>query len=445
MPAPRVRANGRRITPGVLRFDELPSASPTPELGAARRHDPYYSTIYWPYPLEVAWLPPRDAAHLFPTRPRRYIEATTYDQALDRVVNVTGHTSRHTGDVYANLLGVVHGWKTCTPEQAAALVGRMDLWSGNAMPVATSIAAGLVETGITSIAAGRPRLLRPRTRWEAHDRLLKELNLGQLLAVTGGDTWASGPDTPRHNVLATELALRIAEHCDVATLLTEDYSRLGDLAGPASTQDGWTINARAAADFTVVRTDGLRIAVELTATTSRNLARKIESYAHLFSIGAPGLTVLFVLAPSTAPEAPRTNQLRQRVMRLMERAVTRHPGSPYSPTAHRFGVISWDEWFPGPGLVSERFLSLITLRPPDVAEPRHWVPSAYLDKQQVPMDLEGDGLAVSDDGGWVRLAEMAKLRGSTPHWLRGPLHEPALRALDRQVLGNAIDLREWCS
>jgi len=411
-----------------------------PELGAAKRHDPYYSTIHWPYPVTASWLPPKHAARLFPTRPRRYIEYTRYEGALEDILGTGGRTSRHTGDVYATLLGAIHGWKTCTTEQVAALTGREDLWSGSAMPYARSIAAGLVELGVTSFAEGRPKLLRARKSWEAHDRLLKELSLSQLLTVTGGGAWATGPDTPRHNVLTTELALRVAELCDIATVLTEEYSRLSELAGPPTSGDSWTINPRAAADFTIVRRDGLRIAVEVTATTSKNLERKIQSYAHMFDNGAPGLVVIFLLAPSIAPKAPRASKLRKRVQSLIESAVRIHPGTRFAPSADCFGVSSWEEWFPQPGFVAERFFSLTAARPSDVKEFRGWSAADFLDAGTVTMGQRDAETPSRPSDNQLMVVELAKLRGSTPHWLRGPLHADALRELGDQILNDTFDL-----
>jgi hypothetical protein len=127
--------------------------------------------------------------------------------------------------------------------------------------------------------------------------------------------------------------------------------------------------------------------------------------------------------------------VRSTVMRLIERAVREHPGTSLNRTARRFGVISWEDWFPGPQLVSERFLSLTTFGPTEAGSTPGWAPTVFLDRRHVPMDLAGPGLAVGDTGGWLRVVEMAKLRGSTPHWLRGPLRSEARTELSNQMLG----------
>jgi hypothetical protein len=86
-----------------------------------------------------------------------------YQEALDRVLDAGGHTSRQTGDVYATLLGAVHGWKTGTSEQLAAVTGRQDLWSGATTPYATTIAAGPIDLGHLFARDGVARkLVRPR-------------------------------------------------------------------------------------------------------------------------------------------------------------------------------------------------------------------------------------------------------------------------------------------
>jgi hypothetical protein len=89
--------------------------------------------------------------------------------------------------------------------------------------------------------------------------------------------------------------------------------------------------------------NALRIAVEVTATTSKNLERRIESYARMFYNGATGLVVVFLLAPSIALNAPRASKLRGRVTRLIESAVRKCPGTSSAPGAERLGIASWDE------------------------------------------------------------------------------------------------------
>src|SRR5690625_7380734 len=51
----------------------------------------------------------------------------------------------------------------------------------------------------------------------AYSRYRKTLTFAEHLAVTGGQGWDSEHRFDRHNVLTTELALRAAEYCDVAT------------------------------------------------------------------------------------------------------------------------------------------------------------------------------------------------------------------------------------
>lgn len=118
----------------------------------------------------------------------------------------------------------------------------------------------------------------------------------------------------------------------------------------------------------------------------------------------------------------------------------KHPGTHLGPSADRFGVTSWDEWFPAHGLVSDGFFSLTAARPADVTRALGWSPAAFLDTSSVAMGNGDVELSAHYAGGGLRLVEMAKLRGSTPHWLRGPLHPDAVRELDHQILDGTLKL-----
>jgi hypothetical protein len=182
-----------------------------------------------------------------------------------------------------------------------------------------------------------------------------------------------------------------------------------------------------------MRTDGLRIAVEVTATTGKNLDRKIESYAHMFRNAAPRLAVVFVVTPSMAPNARSPKKIRARVLRHRARSayILEHQlrAEPLPLRCRRVGRV-----VPGPRPHAERFLTLAALQIVDVRGDGGWTPTACLDARHVQMDLFGPSLAADAAGGWLRLAELAKLRGSTPHWLRGPLRREALEDLDGWVL-----------
>jgi hypothetical protein len=240
--------------------------------------------------------------------------------------------------------------------------------------------------------------------------------------------------------LATELGLRVAEYADrVATVLPESYSRLSQLAGPEA-PSGYPRpkSSRRAADLTVVRDDGLKIALELTASRGSNLERKVRAYARLFAGGVHGLVVVFVVAPSIDAAAPAPGKVRNLVQRVIEEQVREMPGSSFDPTAHRFGVVSWEDWFPGPGLVSEQFFHLTAQRSLDAGLGR-WQAAAFLDEASVTLDPERHGpIKVAEDR-WLRPVEFARLLGSTPHWMRGSPHPAALRELDAWVADDHRD------
>ena len=416
-------------------FDELEPYSRQFELGAARRTDPYYD-IEWGYPATLNWIPSNRAHVAFSTRPSRHMKSLDQEQALAHLLDAGRRTTRHTLDVHSALLGAVHGWKTCTSEQAAAITGRRDFWNGGSLPYANLTASGLIDLGTLVGGFRGPRIFAAPASREVHRVLLKELGLRQLLEITGGEGWARGPAGFRHNVLATELGLRAAEYAEnVAAVLPESYSRLHALAGPERPSVyPRSKGSRRAADLTLVRTDGLKIAIELTASRGANLKDKIEAYARLFAGGVHGLVVIFVTAPSTDPDAPAPGKVGGLVRRLIEEAVLDFSGSSFDRAAHRFGVATWADWFPGPGRVSEDFFAMTAERP-SVQRGWAWTSASFGNASSVALDPEGLGHVHVAEAGWLRVAEFARLLGSTPHWWRTDLHPEALRELSGHVLG----------
>lgn len=141
-------------------------------------------------------------------------------------------------------------------------------------------------------------------------------------------------------------------------LLGENYSNLNNLITnehhvPYETSEGY-------ADATILRNDGLRIAIELTANAGESFRKKVERYARLLQhndLAATGLCVVFVLAaPHNNPAAQR--QLRAKAYRAIAAACREHPGPTQDPTAARIGIATWRQWFPGPGLMHEAFTTM---------------------------------------------------------------------------------------
>jgi hypothetical protein len=238
--------------------------------------------------------------------------------------------------------------------------------------------------------------------------------------VTGAQSWRAPTSYDRHNVLATELALRWAEYADIGTVLGERFSTHDLLAGTGLGRD--EIPSEASADFTVVRPDGMRIAVELTAHATRGLSGKIRRWVRLLHerpFETSGLCVVFVAAPHPQLLADsKGRRARTAIYKQINAARKEFPGRQGDRVAERIGVASWREWFPAPGHVTEAFLAMQVDRPTGRDE-NVWEPCDMLDPAGRPFQPaeDFDATAVFDN---------SALLGQTPCWLREKYTPPQL-------------------
>ncbi|GAB3176027.1 hypothetical protein GCM10027059_50260 [Myceligenerans halotolerans] len=327
-------------------------------------------------------------------------------------------------------LGAVDQWRTMTTEQLAAMTRFTSLASRANPWLRTGFSAGVLDVGAfgTPLPQGqddpRRRLVRPAQSAVFDREVAPWLRFEELVSVTGGIPWDARRQFDRHNILATELGLRVAELCDIGTVLGEKLSTLDLLLQlpPGAT----TPRSRAqSADLTIVRRDGLRIAVEITASANRNLRRKVERWARTLSrnpLAASGLVVLFVVCPPPQPEGDvvrggRSQPVLNAVLREVAAAARRFPGTATDRVAARIAVARWQEWFPGAREVADGVRGLLATRPtgpPSAAgdgESRLWEAVPLLDTGAVPfMPHERSSMTAVIDN--------ASLLGGTPRWLR---------------------------
>ena len=201
------------------------------------------------------------------------------DTSRTREQAVTGILTRRR-QARLTALAAVGMWRTVTAEQLTALSGLRTILDGREMLPAFQ--AELVERGtlITELGWRGPRrtaqLYRPVGT--GLDPITDVLSYPDWVGVTGGYPWTRGHQQDRHNLLATELGLRVAEHCEVGAVLGESLSR-HDLLSPGYPGD----TANRCADLTVIRPDGMRIAVEITGSISTEFARKADRWAELLA------------------------------------------------------------------------------------------------------------------------------------------------------------------
>ena len=288
----------------------------------------------------------------------------------------------------------------------------LDLW----------FATGLVQRGglpPNMSTAGLPKLVRPDPHGD-FDALARRLTYDEWLAVSAGRSWQWGSQFDRHNLLATELALRVAEWCPVAAVFGESLGTLDLLTGRL---DDRLLAARAA-DAVVVRADGLKIAVEMTTTGGARLDAKIQHWASMLAADRTrSLVVCFV--ETSPPDRPPRSNLANHVRARVEQAAYGTSDVAFAKVAERMFVVRWRDWFPQPGRVLRSFTALPAMRPtgPRDASRHSWRPANLLD----PFELPYPGAQGRDA---PALLSNANLVLGQPRWLRtgpGPDLAAALR------------------
>ncbi|UQN30546.1 hypothetical protein [Brachybacterium kimchii] len=331
-------------------------------------------------------------------------------------------SNRHRASILG-ALGAVSAWRTVTREQLACITGSKVMGTTYPASLSAPFSAGLLAHGYVS--AGTNRLAPARERmsmWtvgdqvDAYSTYRKSLTFAEHVAVTGGQGWDSEHRFDRHNVLTTELALRVAEFCDVATVLGEKQVGLAQMLAAAGQRAAQEDLGRKA-DAGIVRHDGLVIAVETTASVGEAFRRKVAKWAQVLqrhpSYELPLVVlVVDVSTPSQATSAAAKNTTRSEIQAAIREAVRDFPGTARNRTASRLGMTSWQSWFPGRREASDDFLELTAsfLRR-DSEGQEGWHRVRLLDAEEMPF---ADGSA---DAGQT-IAANARLLAGTPFWLR---------------------------
>ena len=215
-----------------------------------------------------------------------------------------------------------------------------------------------------------------------------------------------GHQYDRHNILTTELSLRAAEMCPLRSVLGEAVATWPRLFGPKLQP-----NPHRSADAVWVREDGLKIAVELTATFTTATVTKIEQLAELIVRDTTkSLVVLFVVAahPKDGRSSDVTNRLRQAIKKSSHSSMSRI----LAEVENRMVLTKWESWFPAPGLVSRDFVALSAQRYSSVD--KEWSFTWLLD----PYDITfAEAFSPESEETSTRLNDVF----GTPWWMRtGP-------------------------
>src|SRR5699024_1959786 len=161
-----------------------------------------------------------------------------------------------------------------TREQLAAITGSAVMARTYPASQSAPLSARLLSHG--HVSAGMNRLAPARDRvstWAAGDHVAAVARhrtsptFAEHIAITGGQGWDAEHRFDRHNVLTTELALRVAEFCHVATVLGEKPMGLPSLLAAAGIEAAQSDLGRKP-DAGIIRRDGLVIGIRSEEHTS---------------------------------------------------------------------------------------------------------------------------------------------------------------------------------
>jgi len=254
------------------------------------------------------------------------------------------------------VLGALDQWRTATVEQVEALTDVAGLARGRTSLMSALWNAGLVDLGRWGtpwdVRQTPPHrfMLRPAFDTEAHQRLSRGLGWREWHSATAGLGWAADRQYPRHNVLAVEFGLRMSEWGNVGMVLGERLSSWELVAGVEGSPS--------AADVVLVRPDGLRVLVEVTASINSKIDAKVERLARMLHENPDVPMVgLFVVAPRHDRGHDPTSSMARQLSVAIERACRIWPGRAEAPTKGRIAGVNWQYLFQ-PGLVRDdaRFL-----------------------------------------------------------------------------------------
>lgn len=217
--------------------------------------------------------------------------------------------------------------------------------------------AGLVDRG----SFDTPGLKSPALWRLVHSDLLNTwlggLDTNYWLSVTA----ARKPDKPRphirHDLLAIELGLRVAEtRIGFPAIYPELLSGVVDLFPNAK--------GSARGDLTLVRSDGLRVVVEITAKLNETFKAKLVRWGRTIMAHEQDATVvLFVICPPAGTPKFVPGAIRNAIRATLTPEVLGQDGAwatnaEVTRVRRAFAVVEWMDWFPAPSKATKDFLDL---------------------------------------------------------------------------------------
>lgn len=386
----------------------LPSVAST---APARQFDPWTDGLMWSGGTSASW-----THRKLDLRRRRLGEgfdvvsidghkhaAITPEQAQELLIRGAWRT------VHQAVLAAVLGWRIATVEQLVTITG---LTPGRVREALTVLySADLIEIGampaVTQWKRKFPSIIKP-IRGDALDDLLAQIVPDDAWLRIGPNEAAHTNRHPRHGLLATELGLRAAERLGptgLGAVAGEHLALSRSLVGEG--------HGSAGADVVLVREDGLRICVEVTASKHR-LEKKIDAWIDALASQDPdelGVFVLWLSAERTPVGQRRTDKFATGVKTaIVERINARFVEGKRERIIERMGHADWTSWFPEAGVIDPSFSALTVEAPagPDGAE---WERVDLLDPFEVPFEP-------SDPASWKEVVERINGLWQSPPPLR---------------------------
>lgn len=348
-------------------FSGALSSVPSARFRSGHRVDPYWGGV-WQLGAQAQWVSREHLTRLaesgLVSSRHRFLRTNPAD-ALLRV--------HEDWEAKLNILGVLAQWRTATAEQVFAFCGDGIAQASYSRALQDLFAMGAIDRGSVlgaEVTGSEHRgvLLRPSVS-SVFDRVLRpRMSYAEWVSVTGGKKFLTGGQFDRHNVLAAELGLRVAEFVPMGTVLGEGFARVNELAyTSAGLPEPPGRSGQTSADAVLVRRDGARVAVELTASASgRSFRAKVEAWARVLAkrpAADSGLCVVFVVAERPNAGEAGVHSIAATVRAHVAAACRTIPGVASNRTAERIFVVSWRDWFPARHELSEQFLGLQAQRP----------------------------------------------------------------------------------
>lgn len=334
-----------------------------------------------------------------------------------------------------NFLGALCSYRAMTNNQAATFADAPELADPRCMLVSGLFAAGVLAlaspyVGHSLGVAGGGTAAYEIANVKRLEELRAHLTWAEWLAITGNRPLPTEPVHLRHDILGAELGLRASEYLHVGAVLGPHFSRMTDLTALSLRPETTT----GSADLTIVRDDGLRIAIELTSSLGQRFRGKVRRWVRILReqpLRASGLVVVFLVAPSPAMLDRAGDRVRLAVYREVAAATLEDYET--VQVASRIGVATWREWFPSSLVASEAFVGLRVDRPTGRSDALWercdlWNPEAFPFEAREPEEVRA-------------IASNASFLSQTAPWLRWR-HAPAEKAamLLRDTAGEPDDV-----